>query len=98
MSEAKRKLSIEELQYLTRFAADDTSHVRIKDINICLTKCENKVCTYVCPGEAYKWEGDRMFVGYEGCHECGTCRIACPHDNIEWNYPEGGKGVVFRLG
>lgn len=98
MSEAKKKLSIEELQYLTRFAADDTAHVRIKDINICLTKCEDKPCTFVCPGEAYKWEGDRMFIGYEGCHECGTCRIACPYDNIEWNYPKGGKGVVFRLG
>ncbi len=97
MSEVKKKLTIEELQYLTRFAADDTSHVRIKDINICLTKCEDKTCTFVCPGEAYKWEGDRMFVGYEGCHECGSCRIACPHDNIEWNYPKGGKGIVFRL-
>lgn len=88
--------SIEELQYLVRFKADKESHLRIKDNNLCL-QCEDKLCTLFCPGEVYKWEGDRMHVGYEGCHECGSCRIGCPEDNIEWEYPKGGHGIVFRL-
>jgi len=30
--------------------------------------------------------------------ECGTCRIACGAEVLEWNYPEGGAGVQFRFG
>lgn len=97
MSEPNKKLTIEELQYLTRFVSDTDSHVSIKDINICKTKCKDKVCTTICPAEAYIWEGDRMSFGYEGCHECGSCRISCPYDNLNWKYPKGGKGIIFRL-
>lgn len=88
--------NIEELQYLVRFKADKESHLEIKDQNLCFN-CSDKLCTLFCPGEVYKWEGDRMHVGYEGCHECGSCRIGCPEDNIEWKYPRGGYGIVFRL-
>ncbi|MBU1208420.1 MAG: hypothetical protein KKH04_16085 [Proteobacteria bacterium] len=28
-------------------------------------------------------------VAYEGCLECGSCRIGCPHLNIEWRFPRG---------
>jgi ferredoxin like protein len=30
--------------------------------------------------------------------ECGTCRIACPHSALEWEYPRSGFGVQFRFG
>lgn len=92
------KSSIEEKQYLVRYKADKESHLKVMDHDICLTNCPDKLCTYFCPGEVYKWEGSRMFVGYEGCHECGSCRVGCPHENIEWKYPKGGHGVIFRLG
>ena len=85
MSETNKKLSIEELQYLTRFAADDTSHVRIKDINICLTICEDKACTFVCPTNALYWQDDNEFsslyfdsalcIGCEKCTLCGANAI-----------------------
>ncbi|OIJ17413.1 4Fe-4S ferredoxin [Anaerobacillus alkalilacustris] len=88
--------TIEEKQYLVRYKADKKSHLTILNQEEC-AKCEGQVCTLFCPGEVYKWEGDRMFVGYEGCHECGSCRIGCPSDNIKWEYPLGGHGIVFRL-
>lgn len=87
--------TVEDLQYLVRFKADKESHLAIKDNDKCLN-CVDRLCTFFCPGEVYKWEGDRMQVGYEGCHECGSCRIACPENNIEWEYPKGGYGIVFR--
>jgi ferredoxin like protein len=91
--------TIEEKQYLIRYKAAKQSHLTILDHQECLTKCDDKICTIFCPGEVYKWEGDasRMFVGYEACHECGSCRIGCPNDNIKWEYPKGGHGIVFRL-
>lgn len=97
MSEQKKGQSIEEKQYLVRFNADTKSHLTVMDEDICLTKCPDKICTIFCPAEIYKWENIRMHVGYEGCHECGSCRIGCPHQNIKWEYPKGGHGIVFRL-
>ena len=98
MSEQKKGQTIEEKQYLVRFNADTKSHLHVKDTEICLTSCPDKICTIFCPAEIYKWEDIRMHVGYEGCHECGSCRIGCPHQNIKWEYPKGGHGIVFRLG
>lgn len=35
----------------------------------------------------------------DGCVECGTCRIIGePTGDIEWNYPRGGYGVLFKFG
>jgi ferredoxin like protein len=81
-----------------RTAGEKFKLARVKDADICLTKCLDKICTIFCPAEVYKWEESRMHVGYEGCHECGSCRIGCPHQNIKWEYPKGGHGIVFRLG
>lgn len=95
---AKDAKTIEEKQYLVRYKADSKSHLTVLDFDICATKCPDKICTVFCPGEVYKWEKEgRMFVGYEGCHECGSCRIGCPHENIKWEYPKGGHGIIFRL-
>ncbi|SEB10880.1 ferredoxin like protein [Thalassobacillus cyri] len=95
--EIMTKATIEEKQYLVRFKADKESHLKITDQSICLENCPDKPCTYFCPGEVYKFEGNRIQVGYEGCHECGSCRIGCPQNNIEWKYPKGGHGVIFQL-
>lgn len=34
----------------------------------------------------------------ERCVECGACRIVCPYGNIDWHYPRGGFGIVYRFG
>lgn len=95
---AKLATTIEEKQYLVRYKADSKSHLTILNHDVCATKCPDKLCTIFCPGEVYKWEAaGRMFVGYEGCHECGSCRIGCPNENIKWEYPKGGHGIIFRL-
>ncbi len=96
MSEMK-KVNVDDLNYKVRFKADTKSHLQIIDTSICMEKCPDKLCTIFCPAEVYKWQGDRMQVGFEGCHECGSCRIGCPHQNIKWEYPKGGHGVIFRL-
>lgn len=91
------KKTIEDKQYLLRFKCDTKSHLEIKEHQVCMDQCPDKLCTLFCPAEVYKWEVDRMFVGFEGCHECGSCRIGCPYENIKWEYPKGGHGIVFRL-
>jgi ferredoxin like protein len=73
-------------------------HLRIRDAAVCL-RCEAKECTFACPAENYRVEDDgRVSLQWEGCLECGTCRVICPHANVCWKYPDGGYGVRYRYG
>jgi ferredoxin like protein len=34
----------------------------------------------------------------DGCLECGTCRVVCAPGNVDWDYPRGGYGILFKFG
>ncbi len=54
---------------------------------------------YACPAGLYSQNDDgEVTVNLDGCLECGTCRIACGPDVLDWYYPGGGSGVQFRCG
>ncbi|PZN07073.1 4Fe-4S dicluster domain-containing protein [Thermaerobacter sp. FW80] len=95
-----KPMSIQDKLYLDRFNADKQSHLFIIDPDVCLTKCPEQYCTKFCPAHVYEWdpEAQKILVGYEGCVECGTCRIGCPFRNIKWLNPRGGYGVQYRQG
>jgi ferredoxin like protein len=90
-------LKIEDKLRLNRFITDEVSHLSIISEEKCL-KCKDKPCTYTCCVETYKWEGNKITIRYEGCLECGTCRIVCPYQNISWRYPKGGYGIQYKYG
>lgn len=94
-----KKLSLEDKIYLTKIDADKESHLKIIDQEKC-RQCENRECTFTCPVTTYTWEETKneIHVAFENCFECGTCKIACPYDNIDWEYPRGGAGVTFQYG
>lgn len=94
MSEA-----ISDKLYTIRFKCDSVSHLTIKDQDACL-KCTSKECNFFCPADVYEWDEKRKMttVAYENCVECGTCRIACPKENIKWVYPKGGYGISYKMG
>ena len=49
---------------------------------------------------ATPWKGNgRVVLIADGCLECGTCRIICDeHRNVDWEYPRGGYGILFKFG
>ena len=53
-----------------------------------------------CPAGLYKLdENGNLLFSYLGCLECGTCRaLSLGKIVTEWNYPENGYGVSFRMG
>ena len=53
-----------------------------------------------CPAGCYTLEGNgRVVLIADGCLECGTCRIICDeHRNVDWEYPRGGYGILFKFG
>ena len=35
----------------------------------------------------------------DGCLECGSCRVICNEFmNVDWEYPRGGHGILFKFG
>jgi ferredoxin like protein len=93
------KLTIEDKLFITKFRVDEEPHLAIKNREDC-RRCEKKQCVSCCPAKVYAIQEDgTVNVGYEGCLECGTCRVVCSErHNIEWRYPTGGLGVIYRYG
>jgi ferredoxin like protein len=78
------------------FRPDPEPHIVIRT-DSCLT-CEGRPCVIVCPANLYEWEGGQIVHNCDGCLECGSCRVVCPHGAIAWHYPRGGYGVRYRWG
>jgi ferredoxin like protein len=90
----ERKLAIDSYN-----VDPNRAHIRIIDHDTCL-QCERQQCINCCPAACYAPQPDgRVIFSYEGCVECGTCRIVCNEfDNIAWTYPRGGFGIQYRFG
>lgn len=95
----KKGLTLEDKINLVTLRPFRDSHLTILDQRVC-GDCKGRECTVVCPVKTYEWEEreGRLIVSFENCFECGSCRLACPFDNIAWIYPPGGFGVEFRKG
>lgn len=88
--------SIEDKLAVNKYDLDEEVHVRIQE-ETC-QRCEQKSCVYVCPADCFKLKDDRLSFAYEGCLECGSCRIICPEDAIDWALPRGGFGICYQYG
>ncbi len=76
---------------------DEAAHMTILDASKCLT-CEvdfANACTSFCPGQVYRWDGERIALSPSNCLHCMTCAVKCPLENIRWQPPEGGEGPRF---
>ena len=52
-----------------------------------------------CPAGLYTENAAGEFLlAADGCLECGTCRLVCGTEVLDWSYPEGGAGVQYRFG
>lgn len=92
---------VEEKLFQNRYLVDEGNpHISIKNPEICQTSC-SQPCTFCCPAGCYASDEETKAVQLttDGCLECGTCRIICQeHDNLLWEYPRGGYGVLFKFG
>ncbi|MCE4623292.1 MAG: 4Fe-4S dicluster domain-containing protein [Caldisphaeraceae archaeon] len=98
MSQSKgeeKPIKLEDILQSDVWDVDEDPHI-IVDSEKCL-ECPTKPCIYLCPAGCYVKAGDRVIFSYEGCVECGTCRVICPMDAVKWNYPKSGKGILYRF-
>ncbi|SNR32654.1 ferredoxin family protein [Halorubrum vacuolatum] len=91
--------SLADRLYTVRYDDAGDSHLGVKLPGICAEKCHSYDCTSVCPADVWREGEDGVpHIAYENCLECGSCRWACPHGNVEWNYPTRGAGVSYKKG
>ncbi|WP_040682949.1 ferredoxin family protein [Thermosinus carboxydivorans] len=79
---------------------EDWQHVVINDQEVC-RNCTDKQCLTICPSGVFRWNyqpADPILVLYKQCIECGSCRLVCPANNINFSYPNGGYGVSYKEG
>jgi electron-transferring-flavoprotein dehydrogenase len=77
---------------------DEPAHMSILDATKCLA-CEADYansCTHFCPGQVYRWDGEKIVLSASNCLHCMTCAVKCPLENIRWLPPEGGEGPRFK--
>jgi len=89
-------LKVEDKLALNKFEVDREVHI-VVDEEKCAS-CDLASCVYACPAECYVAREGRVTFSYEGCLECGSCRIACDKGAIAWVYPRGGFGISYQFG
>jgi electron-transferring-flavoprotein dehydrogenase len=87
----------------TRHDDDQPSHLLVRDLNVCATKCVveyGNPCQYFCPAAVYEMakdgEGQKLKINFANCVHCKTCDIADPYQIIDWVVPEGGGGPNYE--
>lgn len=91
-------MKVEEKLYNNRYIVDEgRPHVAI--IGDGKPSTALKSLLNVCPAGCYAEEDDKVTVTPDGCLECGTCRIICAGTGeLQWDYPRGGYGILFKFG
>lgn len=97
MSEAAEPMGLKAKLGLDVFKHDKEPHIKIREGKEKDPRL--KYAVLVCPAGLYSENSNgEVELTIDGCLECGTCRIACGPEVLDWHYPNGGAGVQFRFG
>ena len=93
-------LKVEDKLFQNRYRVDaDRPHISVKDVTVCTDLCTTRQCTVCCPAGCWTHEDGTIALMTVGCLECGTSRIVCDEfKNVDWSYPRGGYGILFKFG
>ncbi len=90
---------VEEKLYQNRYLVDaGRPHISVKPHDV--PSAGLLAMIHLCPAGCYsETESGQVEVAADGCLECGTCRIVTRETGeVEWNYPRGGFGVLYKFG
>lgn len=58
-------------------------------------------CEMICPIGLWKVKKQKAILSpdyRDKCVECGSCWLVCKENAIDFQYPAGGKGIVWEWG
>ncbi|HHW60567.1 MAG TPA: hypothetical protein GX404_01515 [Syntrophomonadaceae bacterium] len=97
MSDTLEPMGLKAKLGLDVFKADKEPHIKIKAGKEKDPRLKQAIV--VCPAGLYTENSEgEVELSIDGCLECGTCRIVCGPEILDWQYPSGGSGVQFRFG
>lgn len=92
------KMTLDDKLGLDRFYADE-NHPHIEIDEDYTNELEIARLVMACPAGLYTYEDGKVSFNFEGCLECGTCRVLSLGKVVKsWNHPRGSKGVAYRKG
>ena len=89
-------MKIEDKLAVNKYDIDRDSHVRLNE-EVCRT-CTARPCLYSCPAGCFTMVNDNLMFSFEGCLECGSCRLVCEKDAVDWTLPRAGFGICYQYG
>lgn len=92
-------LTMDDKLGLDKFRTDEgMSHIEIDQTYSDRAEIDRLILA--CPAGLYSLDEDgRLSFDFEGCLECGTCRVLCGGKAVKrWDYPRGDMGVNYRKG
>ncbi|KAL2197963.1 hypothetical protein P885DRAFT_33484 [Corynascus similis CBS 632.67] len=91
----------------TNHEEDQPVHLQVKDWDKHTAETwppfkglENRFCpagVYEYVEDATKPEGVRFQINAQNCIHCKTCDIKAPHQDINWQVPQGGEGPKYYM-
>ncbi|PKU24636.1 ferredoxin family protein [Telmatospirillum siberiense] len=96
---AQTAVKVEEKLFYNRYLVDaGRPHITVRPHDT--PSAALLALTRICPAGCYSQaDGGQVEIASDGCMECGTCRVLCGESgDIEWNYPRGGFGVLYKFG
>jgi ferredoxin like protein len=98
-SPAAPGVRVEDKLFQNRYLVDaGRAHIRVRPHTVPSPQLLSLL--KACPARCYDLnDKGQVEITVDGCVECGTCRIIGePTGDIEWHYPRGGYGVLFKFG
>lgn len=92
-------IKVEEKLFQNRYMVDaGRPHIKVRPHEV--PSKELLSLTHTCPAGCYAVnDRGQVEISADGCVECGTCRVlTAATGEVEWNYPRGGYGILFKFG
>ncbi len=92
-----RPMRVDDLLQRNVFDVDEDPHISIPGDAEGQKGLPKRALTLLCPAACYTMVGERLLFSYEGCLECGLCRVIVEKGKIKWTYPRSGRGIQYRF-
>jgi len=96
LSQQAKPIKVDDLLQRNVFDVDEDPHISIPKDPEGQKGLPKKALVLLCPAACYTMIDDSLLFSYEGCLECGLCRVLA-WGKIRWEYPRSGRGIQYRF-